>query len=393
MKMCELMNVIDGEWVAERTRELVEVYSVTMAESEVCRLYEEMMRSVGLEVDVREVSPGRNNLYACIKGRGGGPSLLLNGHLDTIPVGNCPPCYREGDRIYGRGTTDMKGGMAAVLGAVKGLVDCGVSLQGDLWLSAVVGHEETEAKKDGPNALIADRNSGRIGGDRILIVEGRDALWIMSMGSMVFTISLESLAGGKHTQYVPFAANPIRYLGDLIQRIHQYQLELDAGQVHPLAGPERIDLGIVDAGDYFNRTPLLCTLTGTRRWSPGRDAQEVLAELEELARPIAEAGGLRLRVSMEHEREPFETPADDPVVRAVAHAHEQVVGTQAENIGMRIVGDANLYVHGAGVPTFYYGPSNETAHADLEWVEVSRLHRAAQVYALAAVEYCGLSSE
>ena len=60
---------------------------------------------------------------------------------------------------------------------------------------------------------------------------------------------------------------------------------------------------------------------------------------------------------------------------------------------MRIVGDANLYVHGTGVPTFYYGPSNETAHADVEWVEVDRLEWAAQVYALSAADYCGLAGE
>ena len=392
MQTKELIAAIDREWVVERTRELVDIYSVTMAEAEVCRAYEAMMREVGLEVDVREVTPGRNNLYARIAGRGDGPALMLNGHLDTIPVGSCPPARREGNRVYGRGATDMKGGMAAALGAVKALLESGIELQGDLWLTAIVGHEEVEAQKDGPLALIADRNSGRIGGDRILIVEGRDALWVMSMGSMVFTITLESAAGGKHTQYVPFAENPLRFVGALIERIHQYQLELDAGPAHALAGAERIDLGIVAGGDYFNRTPLCCTLTGTRRWLPGRSAPQVLAELEALAQPLAEAGGLGLRVKMEHEREPFETPAADTAVQAVGRAHEQVTGQEAELIGMRIVGDANLYVHGTGVPTFYYGPSNETAHADVEWVEVDRLEKAAQVYALAAADYCGVVS-
>ena len=389
--MEELLERVDAEWIASRTEELVRVHSVTMAEAEVCGMYEQMMRDAGLTVDVREVTPGRNNLYARIAGNGTGPALMLNGHLDTIPIGHCPACSRDGNRIYGRGTTDMKGGMAAALGAIKALAESGIELAGDLWLTAVVGHEEPEAQKDGPLALIEDRNSGRVGGDRILIVEGQDALWVMSMGSMVFTIRLESDMGGRHTQYVPFADNPIRHTGDLIQRIQQFQTELDAGQVHPLAGPERIDLGIVSAGDYFNRTPLHCVLTGTRRWSPGRDAEQILAELAALAAPIAAAGGLRLQVTMEHEREPFETPAGDPAVKAVAGAHTRVTGTAADYVGLRIVGDANLYVHGAGVPTFYYGPSNETAHADLEWVEVDRLQRAAQVYALAVMDYCGVA--
>ena len=386
----KIPQAVDGEWVAEQAEKLVEIPSVTLEEREVCRCYEGQLRDLGLEVEVREVAPRRSNLYARLEGSGEGPTLMLNGHLDTIPVGDCPPCRREDGRIYGRGATDMKGGMAAMLGAARAVLESGTRLKGDLLLTAVVGHEEPEARKDGPLALIEDLNSGRLACDRILIAEGRDALWVMSTGSMVFAISLESDQGGKHTQYVPFGENPIRHLGDLIQRIHQCQLELDAGRTHPLAGPERIDLGMVQAGDYFNRTPLRCTLTGTRRWAPGRTAEEVLAELEDLAAPFARAGGLGLKVEMEHQREPFETPTDDPAVQAAARAHQLVTGKEAEYVGMRIVGDANLYVHGTGIPTFYYGPSNETAHADVEWVEVDRLAEAARVYALTAALYCGV---
>ena len=388
-----ILSAVDGAWIAEQATTLVEIPSVTLEEEEVCRYFEEQLQELGLEVDVREVTPGRNNLYTRIQGSGGAPTLMLNGHLDTIPIGDCWPCRREGDLIYGRGSTDMKGGMAAMLGAARALLQSGVRLQGDLVLSAVVGHEEPEAHKDGPKALIEDINSGRVEGDRIVIVEGRDALWVMSMGSMVFTIELESDRGGQHTQYVPFAENPICHLGDLVRRIHERQQEMDAGAKHPLAGAERIDLGILRSGDYFNRTPLLSTLTGTLRWAPGKTATDALAELEELAAPFAQAGGLKLTLRMEHEREPFETPQDDAVVQATARAHAQVVGREAEYIGMRVVGDANLYVHGSGVPTFYYGPSNETAHADVEWVSIERMERAARVYALTAAFYCGIATQ
>lgn len=388
-----VLECIDGEWIAEQAMKLVEIPSVTMDEEEVCRCYEAQLRDLGLEVDVRQVTPGRTNLYARIAGRGDGPTLMLNGHLDTIPIGDCWPCRREDDRIYGRGSTDMKGGMAAALGAARALLESGARLNGDLLITAVVGHEEPEAKKDGPLALIEDVESGRAACDRILIVEGRDALWIMSMGSLNFTITMESDRGGQHTQYVAFGDNPIRHMGDLIRRIYERQQEMDAGALHPLAGAERIDLGIARAGDYFNRTPTVCTLTGTRRWAPGKNAEEVLVELEKLARPFAEAGGLKLGVQMEHQREAFETPQTDAAVVATAEAHRLVTAGEAEYIGMRIVGDANLYVHGSGVPTFYYGPSNETAHADVEWVSVERMEKAAGVYALAAMKYCGVAGE
>jgi acetylornithine deacetylase/succinyl-diaminopimelate desuccinylase-like protein len=386
----QVLDNIDRDWILEQAEQLVRVPSVTLEEQEVCRMYERQLRDLGLDVDVREVTPGRPNLYARIAGTGDGPKLMLNGHLDTIPNQNNQPVYRDGDLLFGRGTTDMKAGMAAILGAAKALLEAGVRLKGDLLLTAVVGHEEPEAAKDGPLAMVDDINAGRLTCDRIIIVEGPDALWVMSMGSMVFTITLESDRGGTHTQYVAFEDNPIRFLGDIIQRVHEFQQELNSGVVHPLAGPERMDVGIVRAGDYFNRTPNVCTLTGTRRWTPGRQAEDVLQELRSLIEPIARAGGLSLQVSMEHQREPFETSSDDAVVSAVSKAHRAVTSTEPELIGKRIVGDANLYVHGSGVPTVYYGPSNETAHADIENVSISRTVSAAAVYALAAMEFCGV---
>jgi len=387
----QVLDSIDGDWIAGLTEQLVRIPSVTMQEQEVCGYFEQRMSELGFDVDVREVTPGRPNLYARIAGTGNGPTLMFNGHLDTIPNQNDQPCYRDGDLLYGRGTTDMKGGMAAMLGVARALADTGITLAGDLWLTAVVGHEEPEAGKDGPKALIDDLNSGRLNADRIVIVEGPDVLWVMSMGSMVFTITLSPANGGMHTQYVPFAENPIRHAGDLVGRVLELQQQLDAGDVHPLAGAERIDLGILHTGDYFNRTPVSCRLTGTRRWAPGRTATEVLDELEQLVSPVARAGGMEFEVSMNHEREPFETPLDDDIVNAVRAAHRRVVGGEPEEVGKRIVGDANLYVHGSGVPTIYYGPSNETAHADIENVSINRLVSSAGVYALAAMEFCGVA--
>ena len=96
--------------------------------------------------------------------------MQFNGHLDTIPNQNNQPVHRDKDLLYGRGTTDTKGGMAAMLGAVRALLEMDVVLKGDIWVMAVVGHEEPEAMKDGPKALTDDINTGRISCDRIIIV-------------------------------------------------------------------------------------------------------------------------------------------------------------------------------------------------------------------------------
>ncbi len=390
--VARMLERVDGEWMARRTLEMVEIRSVTMDEAQMCLYYADALRSLGLAVDMREVTPGRYNLYARIPGTGGGPTLALNGHVDTVPIHGAWPPRREGDLIYGRGTTDMKGPMAAVLGAAKALIESGVRLKGDLAISAVVGHEEAIAAKDGPRAYIEDLKSGRVQADRILIVEGEEDIWLMSMGSANFVVTLTSDRGGTHTNNTPFGENPIRFMGELIGAIHARQIEMDAGVRHELAGPERIDLGVAQAGDLYNRTPTHCTLIGTRRWMPGKTVADIRAELEALVRPFAAAGRLGFDLRIEQEREPFETPAEDDAVRAVIAAAQRVTGATPKIVGRRIVGDANLYVHGTGIPTFYYGASNHTAHADVEWVSVDRIRRSAQVYLAAAAGYCGVAT-
>ena len=386
-----LIGTIDREWIARETASMVQIPSVTMNEQAVCTYYRAQLEALGLTVDVREVTPGRNNLYARIPGAGGGPALALNGHIDTIPIGSAWPYRRVGDRLHGRGTEDMKGSMVAMLAAARALKDSGIRLKGDLWLTAVVGHEEAEAKKDGPRALVEDVKSGRLPCDRILIVEGDQSLWVMSMGSAVFSITMDSTLGGSHTNNVPFGRNPIRFMGELIQALQDLQVRLDNGAHHQLAGPERIDVGIAQAGDYHNRTPPRVYLEGTRRWMPGKTVADIMRELEAIAAPIAAAGDLSLSVTYAMEREPFEVAADDPAVLAARDAARLVTGKDPALIGRRIVGDANIYVHGCGVPAFYFGPAYLTAHSDDEWVDIADLETVARVYAVTAVQYCGLA--
>ena len=84
----EVLEKIDGRWIADEAERLIRVPSATLEEQEVCRLYEQQLRELGLDVEVREVTPGRANLYARIRGTGNGSTLMLNGHLDTIPNQN-----------------------------------------------------------------------------------------------------------------------------------------------------------------------------------------------------------------------------------------------------------------------------------------------------------------
>lgn len=381
---------IDPEALARDCLEFVAVQSETGREGPGAEFLAELMRRNGWDAVLDDVVPGRPNVMAHLPGRGGGASLLLNGHVDTIPVGRAWPPRREGNWIWGRGAEDMKGGLVAMVHALRAIQRAGVRLRGDVWLTAVVGHETPAGKKEGPERLIRRLKAGALRPDAILIVEGPAAVWCASLGSTVFTITLDAGRPPVHTIKVPFKQNPIRALPRLLDELDRLDDLLAERPAHPLAGREQVNVGIVSAGDYPNRLPVRIEVTGTRRWTPGHTVEHIRTELEELAERVARAHGLLSRVELEGWREPFETSPGHPLVQALRRAGEQLTGRAPDIIGMALVGDANLYVNETGIPAVYYGPAYETAHSDEERVSVEQLTHIAQVYALAVMEYCGV---
>lgn len=389
----QVLAQIEAEAIARDTLEFIRVKSETGAEGEGSRFLAHLLAREGFAPELDEVEPDRPNVYARIPGAApaAGRALLLNGHTDTIPIGNSTPPGRDGEWIVGRGAEDMKGGMVAMVHAAAALRKAGVRLAGDLWLTGVIGHETGTGKKEGPRRLIRLLRAGEIRTDAILIVEGPRAIWAASLGSTVFEIEIRSPRGAVHTLHVPYAENPARWLGRLLERFSELEERLEVAPAHPLCGRERLNVGMVHGGDYMNRLPTPLTVTGQYRWMPGKTAARVRAELEALCAALAAESGLEFSLSLTGEREPFETPPDHLLVRALVEAGTTASGAAPEVIGMALVGDANLYANDAGVPTVYYGPEYRTAHSDDERVLVHRLAHCAAVYALAALRYCGVA--
>jgi acetylornithine deacetylase/succinyl-diaminopimelate desuccinylase-like protein len=385
----QVLRHIDAQAIARDTLAFVQVKSETGHEGEGSRFLADLLRREGLGVELDEVEQGRPNVYARVPGtRPGAPALLLNGHTDTIPIGASMPPGRDGDWIIGRGTEDMKGGLVAMVHAAAALRRAGVELAGDLWLTGVIGHEAPIGKKEGPRRLIQHLRNGTIRADAILIVEGPCGIWSASLGSTILNVTITSKRGPIHTIKIPFADNPARWLGRLLGRFEELERRFEAAPRHPLCGREQLNVGIVRGGDYMNRLPTPITVSGTRRWTPGKTVVEVRAELQAVCDELAAASGLTFSLTLEGNREPFETPPDHPIVRALEAAGRAITGKTPGLIGMALVGDGNLYANDGGVPTVYYGPAHETAHSDYERVSISQLVHCAGVYALAALEFC-----
>lgn len=393
MDIGRVLDYINPEAIAQDTLDFVRVKSETGQEQEGSLFYANLLRREGFEVILDEVEPERCNVYARMESRSpqapNRPSLMFNGHIDTIPVGRCVSPSAEAEWVIGRGTEDMKGGLVSMVHAASALRKAGIPMAGDLWITGVIGHEAPAGKKEGPKRLIQRLRSGKMRTDAIIIGEGPCAIWAASLGSTIFTVTITSDLGPIHTIKVPYAANPARWVGELLVEFERLEQQFSQIPPHPLCGRERVNVGIVSAGDYCNRLPTTCTVTGTWRWQPGKTHHTVRAHLESICEKLAKQSGLRVDLSFEAAREPFETPGTHPVIRALQTAGRIAAGTPPEVIGMGLVGDANFYMNDAGVPTVYYGPAHETAHSDNERVSLAQLTHCAKVYALAAVTFCG----
>jgi acetylornithine deacetylase/succinyl-diaminopimelate desuccinylase-like protein len=395
MDINQVFDHIDSEAIARDTLDFVSVKSETGQEREGCLFFADLLHREGFEVTMDEVEPGRQNVYALMKGEApqalNRPSLMFNGHIDTIPVGRSASPAAQGDWIVGRGTEDMKGGLVSVIHAASALRKSGLGLAGDLWITGVIGHEAPAGKKEGPKRLIEHLRSGKMRADAIIIAEGPCAIWAASLGSTIFNVTITGELGPIHTIKVPYAANPARWLGELLVEFERAELEFADAAPHPLCGRERLNVGIVSAGDYCNRLPTVCTVTGTWRWQPGKTHEVVRRNLEAICEKLARRSGLKFEASFEAAREPFETPASHPVIQALQEAGRIAVGRPPEVIGMGLVGDANFYANDAGAPTVYYGPAHETAHSDQERVSVAQLTLCAKMYAASAMTFCGVA--
>src|SRR6266542_653331 len=290
---------IRPEALAQDCLAFLQVKSETGQEGLGAQFFADLMRQRGRAVTLDEAAPGRPNVETRLPGRGGGQALLLNGHVDTIPIGRAWPPRLDGGWLFGRGAEDMKAGLVAMVHAAHAIERAGVRLRGDLWLTGVVGHETPVGKKEGPLRLIERFRSGAIRADAILIAEGPCAIWRASLCSAIFHLTLRAGRPPVHTLHVPYGENPVRALRAVIEELDRLDERLAALPAQSLAGRDQLNVGIVSAGDYPNRLPVEIRVTGTRRWGPGRTAALVQEELAQIAADIGRATGLEGTAALE----------------------------------------------------------------------------------------------
>lgn len=388
----KVLDLINRERLLNLTLNLVEIPSYTGQEKEIAEFYADYLRQLGLEVSLDYEYSNSPTVAAWLRGTDEGPTIQLNGHLDTIPLEHDPPCYKDG-RVYGRGSCDQKAGVAGMTEAVQAIIESGVLLKGNILLTATGMHERPGAFKD---SIISLARKGPLG-DAILITEGPadEGVPIVQKGLVIFEIIISRPGTPIHEARVqPGDANPLWAGWRMMQLLKTRSIELqNAGSQHRCLEPDSLFVGAFEAGDFFNVLPTTCRIWGTRRWSPGIDYEHVVGELDQFARQVEDETSAHVKVNLDLVGYPSEIKENEPIVSIVQNAHEDLTNKSLPVIGMIGAGDAWIFNNIGKRPTTYYTGDTSRAHATPEYVVFEKVVQATSVYALTALRYVGYHAE
>lgn len=346
-----------------------------------------------LNMDVRIVAGQEDKPNVIARWQGNGAStecLMLSGHMDVVPAGGgwdhdpFKPLL-EGNRLWGRGTADMKGAIAAQIIAVKALRKAGLELKGNLYLGATVDDETA-----GTMGLRYVINEGwtKLGWPRptfhILGEPSSLQLFIAFKGRMWVKITLEgrSAHGGNPSAGI----NAIEKMTALIQAITGLER-----LGHPQMGSDTINIGTIQGGEKTNIVPDACSITVDYRYVSPQNPEVIERRLKDvIAKLSAQDPQFKLKeFEIFESRSPREVSSENKYIQNLKEITERVTGREANFGGVLSAGDA-YWTLSAGIPAVFYGPGSlGVAHTSKEFLPIDELVSAAKIFALYTLQTVG----
>lgn len=395
-------------WVQEKSvqgqeagiqRKIAQLWADLGLEVDVWTMDGEELRSHPYFISSRTSFADSPNVAAIWRGAGGGRSLLLNGHVDVVPVGDetqwsVSPFggeYRDG-KLYGRGSTDMKGGNLSAFLAVKALRTLGVRLKGDVILQSVV-----EEESGGAGTLSAIQRGYRA--DAALIPEPTNLkLFPRQQGSMWFRIRVRGRSAHGGTRYEGVSAIEKSML--VIQALQRLELERKQRMDDPLFTrlpiPVPINVGVIRGGEWPSSVCDLVVLEGRMGVAPKETLEEARQEMKEALHRLA----LEDEWFLQHPAElewfgarwvPGGVEEDHPFLAVLQTSYRSVMGQDAQVEASPWGTDGGLLTKVGQTPAIVFGPGvTSVAHHPDEYIEMDDVFRCAEIIALAILEWCGV---
>ena len=321
----------------------------------------------------------RYNVYATFKGKEGGKSLLFNSHIDVMPAdeadGWTHPPYEPviiGDKMYGRGTADMKAGLMASAMAVKLLQDAGCELPGDVIITSVCDEE------GGGNGSMQAVMRG-LKADGVINCEGSsDELILAHMGWVFFKVEFEGRAchsGGKKA---------------LNEKEHDWLLQYK----HPLLPAPNLNIGVIKGGTAGSTVPGECEFSTCVHFIPNQMSHDqVVAEFTDTVNRVAKSDPWMEehppKITMYQAGNGFEMDPDHAFVKVFQGAYQEMLGRDIKIVGSPSGCDSRLWRNIADCPTIQFGPGNlSECHSVDEWVSVEAYLQSILVYANMILAWC-----
>ncbi len=411
-----VLDVIDQnrDKAVEFLQKMIAIPSVTGDEAAIQRFVADYMEGIGLEVDMWETDweelkkhpgyrpvdrgyEGRPNIVATRKGAGGGRSLLLNGHTDVIPVGNgegwtddpWSAKIKDG-RIYGRGSCDMKSGVASHILAVQFLKEAGIELKGDVMINVVID-EEVSGHGTLDTVIRGYKADAGISGETSDL-----GVQPACIGRIWFQIDVQGKPAGIQQRYLGISA--IDLGNKIVKAVQELEDHRVATVKHPLY-PSALDslpciIGSFQAGNYPSAFPASAVLKGSIGTVPGEDHEGVKQSLrDKIAEVAAQDEWMKDHPPVVrfvgYDAEASEIPVGHPIVDLVSKNYTEITGKAPVISGRQGAADTRFLNSYGNTPTVIFGPgSTAVMHANDEYVSIDDYITSIKVMALCILDWC-----
>jgi acetylornithine deacetylase len=404
----KVIDQVDEQAIVGLAGELIKIPSFKLEETPVATFLSDFFGEKGYKVDLQEVEPGRFQTIATLEGAGGGPSLMLNGHTDInsltrrwrrdpwIPV-------VEGDRLYGHGIQNMKGGLASIIMAAEAVRTSGVRLKGDLVVACVVG--ETQGG-EGTNFLMA---SG-FRTDMAVVAEPFGASNLVTVHSGIVHMAVHTYGVTGHLRQLEGTVNAVVKMTAIINTLQKVEFTYQPRE--DLPDLPKLNVGSVIGGlgeDYIlvepPYIPDMCTIIVDVHFLPGQTVDGIVADIRRALDPLlAEDPELSYEIEIPPPdffkgrrrlvMDPLDVPQDAEIVQAVARSHQDVTGQPPQAIGTVLpfsyTANDTCHLWNAGIPCLLYGPAviRGSGGEDDSCVIISEMVQCTKVLALTALDVC-----